>query len=188
MAGLARRLAPAAALGGLALIVVGVADPALAGHTETTATGGSATLATGTQTTGTTAAGTQGSGTQDSGGSVEAAPAPQAPQAQSDTGQSTTTTQGAANCDNGQAVTGPSVDTRWGPVQVAGTVVDGKLCEAHAVVWPTGDGRSIAINNYAIPQLDAQAAHGAQLVDGVSGATYTSQGYYDSLQQLLDSL
>ena len=182
MAGLARRLAPAAALGGLALIVVGVADPALAGHTDTTATGGAATLATGGQTA-------TSSSTGNAPQAAEApAPAQQAPQAQSDSGQSTTTTQSAASCDNGHAVTGPSVDTRWGPVQVAGTVVDGKLCEAHAVVWPTGDGRSIAINNYAIPQLDAQAAHGAQLVDGVSGATYTSQGYYDSLQQLLDSL
>ena len=34
MAGLARRLAPAAALGGLAMIIVGVADPALAGRTR----------------------------------------------------------------------------------------------------------------------------------------------------------
>ena len=139
-------------------------------------------------------------GPQAAGGTSGAAPAPAAqapqsppqalaePQTQSDSGQSTTTGQAPASCDNGQAVTGPSVDTRWGPVQVAGTVVDGKLCEAHAVVWPTGDGRSIEINNFAIPQLDAQAAHGAQLVDGVSGATYTSQGYYDSLQQLLDSL
>ena len=34
MAGLARRLAPAAALGGLAVVIVGVADPALAGHAD----------------------------------------------------------------------------------------------------------------------------------------------------------
>lgn len=39
MAGLARRLAPAAALGGLAIVIVGVADPAIAGRTDATGTG-----------------------------------------------------------------------------------------------------------------------------------------------------
>lgn len=33
MGGLARRLAPAAALGGIAIVIVGVADPAIAGRT-----------------------------------------------------------------------------------------------------------------------------------------------------------
>ena len=165
MAGLARRLAPAAALGGLAVVIVGVADPALAGHTATTATGGVDVA---------TAASAPQSATVDSG------------QAANDTGAGPTS--GSASCAHGQQVTGDVIDTRWGPVQVAGTVVDGKLCEAHAVVWPDGDGRSIQINNYAVPQLDAQAAHGAQLVDGVSGATYTSQGYYNSLQSILDRL
>jgi uncharacterized protein with FMN-binding domain len=146
MASLARRLAPAAALGGLALVIVGVADPALAGHSESTATG-------------TTTA---------SGASSPAA--------------------SSATCDNGQAVTGQSVMTRWGPVQVAGTVSNGKLCEVHAVVWPSGDGRSIQINDYAIPQLDAQAAQSGTQFDGVSGATYTTEGYRQSLQSILDSL
>jgi hypothetical protein len=45
MAGLARRLAPAAALGGLAVVIVGVADPALAGRTDSTATGTASTSA-----------------------------------------------------------------------------------------------------------------------------------------------
>jgi uncharacterized protein with FMN-binding domain len=151
MASLARRLAPAAALGGLALVIVGVADPALAGRTTPTATGSA-------------------DATTQSGAA---------------TGSTSTT---AAGCANGQAVTGQSVMTRWGPVQVAGTVADGKLCEAHAVVWPSGDGRSIQINDYAIPQLDAQAAQSGTQFDGVSGATYTSEGYRQSLQSILDSL
>jgi uncharacterized protein with FMN-binding domain len=151
MASLARRLAPAAALGGLALVIVGVADPALAGRTTATATGSAdATTQSGTVTGSTTTA--------------------------------------ATGCDTGQAVTGESVMTRWGPVQVAGPVANGKLCEAHAVVWPSGDGRSIQINDYAIPQLDAQAAQSGTQFDGVSGATYTSEGYRQSLQSILDSL
>ncbi|MEI6363675.1 MAG: FMN-binding protein [Actinomycetes bacterium] len=169
MAGLARRLAPAAALGGLAIVIVGVADPALAGRTTATATGGAAVAAAGASTQ---------SATQASGSSSTA----------SDSGSASDSASAVATCANGTPVSGDTAQTRWGPVQVEGTVVDGKLCEAHAVTWPTGDGRSVQINEYAIPQLDAQAAQGSQLVDGVSGATYTSQGYYDSLQSILDKL
>lgn len=151
MAGLARKLAPAAALGGLALVIVGIADPALAGREEATTTD------TSTQS--------------DSSG------------AQARSGTTTT-----ATCDAGTAVTGPSVMTRWGPVQVAATIADGQVCEVHAVAWPSGDGRSIAINDYAIPVLDASASRVGTKLDAVSGATYTSEGYRESLQQLLDSL
>jgi uncharacterized protein with FMN-binding domain len=45
------------------------------------------------------------------------------------------------------------------------------------------------INSYAIPQLDqmATASAGTQL-DYVSGATYTSNAYAQSLQSILDAL
>jgi uncharacterized protein with FMN-binding domain len=171
MAGLARKLAPAAALGGLALVIVGVADPALAGHSTATATSTDASTTTSDQ------AGAQAqaqTGTQ----------AQTDTQAQADTQAATTT----ATCASGQSVAGPSVMTRWGPVQVAATIADGQLCEVHAVVWPTGDGRSIAINDYAIPVLDQAASQVGTQFDTVSGATYTSEGYRESLQQLLDSL
>lgn len=179
MAGLARRLSPAAALGGLAVVIVGVADPALAGHTDATATG-----AVGQSTS----------------APVQSGPAPQtdtvapdtvspdaaAPPQQDSTSGSDTAT--AATCDNGQEVTGQTAMTRWGPVQVAATIADGQLCEVHAVVWPTGDGRSVQINNYAIPQLDAMASQQGTQFDYISGATYTSEGYRESLQSILDSL
>jgi uncharacterized protein with FMN-binding domain len=166
MAGLARKLAPAAALGGLALVIVGVADPALAGHTESTAPAGTSTTAAGAQSQ---------PGTSSQSGTAQS-PA-----------QSSTSTSAAA-CDTGTAVAGPSVMTRWGPVQVAATIVDGQVCEVHAVAWPSGDGRSIAINDYAIPVLDASASQVGTSFDTISGATYTSEGYRESLQQLLDSL
>ena len=160
MAGLARRLAPAAALGGLALIVVGVADPALAGRTDATATG---VEAQGTSVT------------------------------QSDTSASRDTTTDApadtaATCETGEEVTGPSITTRWGPVQVAATIADGQLCDVHAVVWPDGDRKSSEISAYVIPILDEQASLYGTEFDGISGATYTTEGYRESLQQLLDSL
>jgi uncharacterized protein with FMN-binding domain len=172
MASLARRLAPAAALGGLAIVIVGVADPALAGHTEATATGTQTALAA------------VGSGTTQS--NTQAQPNTQSqPEIQS---QPDTTTQSDTSTQASGEVTGQVAMTRWGPVQVAGTVADGRLTEVHAVVWPTGDGRSIAINDYAIPILDSEASQVGTSFDYVSGATYTSEGYRQSLQSLLDSL
>ena len=44
------------------------------------------------------------------------------------------------------------------------------------------------INSYAIPQLDAQASQQGVNFDGVSGATYTTDGYRQSLQAIVDSL
>ncbi|MFF9284060.1 FMN-binding protein [Streptomyces griseosporeus] len=87
-----------------------------------------------------------------------------------------------------RTVTGDPVDTRWGPVQVRVTVENGKLTDVTAVTYPTENPRDQEINAYAIPELrrealDAQSAD----IDTVSGATYTSDGYRQSLQSALDS-
>ncbi|MGO4753756.1 FMN-binding protein, partial [Streptomyces sp. 2MCAF27] len=49
------------------------------------------------------------------------------------------------------------------------------------------DGRSQQIASYAVPQLTSEtlSAQNAQ-IDAVSGATYTSEGYVQSLQSALD--
>ncbi|MCH0565594.1 FMN-binding protein [Streptomyces sp. MUM 2J] len=88
-----------------------------------------------------------------------------------------------------RTVTGDSVDTRWGPVQVRITIQDGKLTEVTAVTYPTENRRDQEISSYAIPQLrrEALAAQSAN-IDTVSGATYTSDGYRRSLQSALDSV
>jgi uncharacterized protein with FMN-binding domain len=83
--------------------------------------------------------------------------------------------------------TGNSVDTRWGPVQVAITVAGGRITGATAVVYPNGNPRDAQINSYALPVLsreviDAQSAQ----IDMVSGATVTSEGYLGSLQSAID--
>ena len=87
-----------------------------------------------------------------------------------------------------KTVTGDTVQTRWGPVQVRITVKDGKLTEVTAVTYPTDNPRDQEINSYAIPQLRTEAlqAQSAE-IDTVSGATYTSDGYRQSLQSALDS-
>ncbi|MGI5453223.1 FMN-binding protein [Streptomyces sp. CA-249302] len=87
-----------------------------------------------------------------------------------------------------KTVTGDSVDTRWGPVQVKITIKNGKLTDVTAVVYPTENPRDQEINSYAIPKLRTEALQAQSAgIDTVSGATYTSDGYRQSLQSALDS-
>lgn len=84
-------------------------------------------------------------------------------------------------------VTGDAVQTTYGPVQVEITVTNGKVVLATAVDYPTNDPRDAQINSYAIPALNQEAAQaGSASIDMVSGATYTSEGYIQSLQSALD--
>jgi len=84
---------------------------------------------------------------------------------------------------------GAAVDTRFGPVQVEVVVAAGRITKATAIVYPTENPRDAEINAVAIPDLQAQviAAQSAQ-IDGVSGATYTTEGFITSLQSALDQV
>lgn len=83
-------------------------------------------------------------------------------------------------------VTGDAASTRYGPVQVRLTVKSGKITGAEAVQAPQG-GRSDQVTADAVPQLNQAAiAAGNADIDAVSGATYTSAGYKQSLQSALD--
>ena len=84
-------------------------------------------------------------------------------------------------------VTGNAVDTDYGPVQVQITVKNGKITGAQAVQYPQESPRDQEINSYAIPVLNQEAVSaGSAQIDAVSGATYTSGGYVNSLQSALD--
>ncbi|MFI5694691.1 FMN-binding protein [Kribbella sp. NPDC051586] len=85
-------------------------------------------------------------------------------------------------------VAGGVVDTQYGPVQVGITVRGGRVTTAHTLQHPSGDGQTDQINGYAVPQLNQEtmAAQSAQ-IDTVSGATFTSEGYRQSLQSALDA-
>jgi uncharacterized protein with FMN-binding domain len=87
-----------------------------------------------------------------------------------------------------KTVTGETVQTRWGPVQVRVTIKSGRITDVTAVQYPQDNPRDQEINSYALPQLrrEAMAAQSAQ-IDMVSGASYTSTGYQQSLQSALDS-
>ncbi|MEU5321508.1 FMN-binding protein [Streptomyces sp. NPDC021056] len=85
-----------------------------------------------------------------------------------------------------KVVTGAVSQTQYGPVQVRVTVTNGKITKAEAVQQPKG-GQSDQVNGNAIPKLNkAAVAAGDADIDAVSGATYTSAGYKQSLQSALD--
>jgi len=82
--------------------------------------------------------------------------------------------------------TGSTQQTRFGPVQVEITISNGKITAARALQFPNNDFRSQQISQQAIPYLvqETLAAQSAN-IQGVGGASYTSQGWYDSLVSAL---
>lgn len=86
-----------------------------------------------------------------------------------------------------QSVTGQAIQTRYGPVQVRVTVAGHRITDITPLQLPQGSGHDQQIDQDAVPQLrsealSAQSAH----IDIISGATYTSDGYAQSLQSALD--
>ncbi len=77
---------------------------------------------------------------------------------------------------------------RWGPVQVQVVYAGGQITDVQILQYPNDRGRSVEINQYALPILiqETVAAQSAN-INGVGGATYTSNSYYDSLQSALDT-
>ena len=89
----------------------------------------------------------------------------------------------AANAVSG-TFTGDSVDVRYGFVQVKITVENGKITDAQAVKSPTG--RNDRYTQMSVPLLRQRtlAAQSAN-ISGVSGASFTSYGWYTSLASAL---
>jgi uncharacterized protein with FMN-binding domain len=84
-------------------------------------------------------------------------------------------------------VTGTAADTRWGPVQVRVTLAAGKITAVDVIQEPDSNGRDQEINADAVPQLVSETLQAQSTqIDMVSGATYTSDGYVQSLQSALD--
>lgn len=111
-----------------------------------------------------------------------------APAASSSSGANSGTGSGGSAATGTKTVTGDTAQTQWGPVQVRITVKNGKITDVTAVQSPSDNPRDQEINSYALPELRSEtlAAQSAK-IDTVSGATYTSDGYRQSLQSALDS-
>jgi uncharacterized protein with FMN-binding domain len=88
-----------------------------------------------------------------------------------------------------QTALGATITTRYGPVQVKVTETSSRITDVTAVKLPSQDSHSQSIAAYAAPKLRQEAitANSAH-INVVSGATYTSDGYAQSLQSALDNL
>lgn len=87
-----------------------------------------------------------------------------------------------------RAVTGPVVNTKWGPVQVKVTLAGGRISDVQALQVPGPRVLSQQISSYAIPRLRREALQAQSArIDVVTSATYTSRGYRQSLQAALDA-
>lgn len=108
-------------------------------------------------------------------------------------GANTNTSATGSTTNSGKSVsgtaTGDAVFVRYGYVQLEVTVKNGEITKIAEVQMPNQDGRSMMITQQAGPMLKSQAlAAQSANINGISGATYTSAGYQQSLQSALDQL
>ncbi len=85
------------------------------------------------------------------------------------------------------AVDGKVASTAYGPVQIQLIKRAGKIVKVAVLVQPTNTLHDVQIGEFAFPKLISEtltAQNGK--IDAVSGATYTSAGYIQSLQSALD--
>jgi uncharacterized protein with FMN-binding domain len=85
--------------------------------------------------------------------------------------------------------TGNSISTQYGNAQVRVTVKNGKIVRVQAPELQGNDPRSVEISSAAEPVLQQEVlATQTAAVDAVSGATFTSASYMQSVQSALDKL
>ena len=83
--------------------------------------------------------------------------------------------------------TGDAENTQFGPVQVRATISGGKLTDITVLQVPDNGRYEDQIVTIALPMLRSEAlSKQSANIDIVSGATFTSQGYSQSLQSALD--
>ena len=84
---------------------------------------------------------------------------------------------------------GAVIPTQFGDVQVRVTVVNGRITDVQPLQMPFSHQRSAEISQQAAPLLHDETlqAQTAQ-IDLLSGATYTSDAYQQSLQAALDQI
>jgi uncharacterized protein with FMN-binding domain len=86
-----------------------------------------------------------------------------------------------------QTVLGSTLSNQFSQLQVKLTVASGRITNVGFTTFTANDGNSMQIDQYAVPILiketiAAQSAH----IQGVSGATYTTTLYEQSLQAAID--
>ena len=78
--------------------------------------------------------------------------------------------------------TGSVADAYYGNVEVSATVTGGKLTDVKFLQYPNTHSTSVVINQQAMPYLQQEAIQAqSSNVQVISGATYTSQAFIQSL-------
>ena len=96
-------------------------------------------------------------------------------------------TSGSGTSSAAKTYAGDAADTRYGPVQVQITVASGKITAVDVLQVPMTDRHDQMINSQAVPIYNDEAVQAqSATIDVVSGATYTWEGYTQSLQSAID--
>ncbi|MHB1769928.1 MAG: FMN-binding protein [Minisyncoccota bacterium] len=78
--------------------------------------------------------------------------------------------------------TGSVADAYYGPVEVQATIKGGALNNVSFLLYPNGHQTSVYINEQVMPMLTQEAISAQSAnVNGISGATFTSQAFQQSL-------
>ena len=94
----------------------------------------------------------------------------------------------AGNAASG-TYTGKAINTPYGTVQIALVVQNGQIVDVQELQMPSDRRLSAQISAQAGPMLKDQVIQAqSDQINGVSGASYTSYGFYLSLQSALQQM
>jgi uncharacterized protein with FMN-binding domain len=151
---------------GVAAVLALNPDGTIAAPAASAATSSSSGTTAGSSSSGSSSSGSSSSGSSSSGSSSS----------------------GSSSSGTSGTYTGSTVDVGhgYGSIAVEVTVTDGRIVDITALEVPQNDHRSAMISQMAFPTLKQQAI-AAQSADisGVSGASYTSMGFAESLRDAL---
>ncbi len=117
----------------------------------------------------------------------QASPTPSASPSPSDSSAPTPTPSPVGPTYKDGQYTGQDFQNQFGDTQVKVTISGGRITDVQALQLPFDRQRSAEISQYAAPPLHDEVlqAQSAQ-IDTLSGATYTSDAYAQSVQSALD--
>ena len=179
-------------VGGLGAVLA-ITPPQLSTTSSINIAGGTAIGTTGTSSSASASSSTSSSAPAKSAKPVATKKATAGATTQPAASQSATATASAAATQTTAPVTttikdgtytGPTINVNYGNVQVKITVSNGKITDAVAVKAPKG--KNDRYTNMAVPILKAQTLQAQSAnIQGASGASYTSYGWFKSLQGAL---
>jgi uncharacterized protein with FMN-binding domain len=128
-------------------------------------------------------------GTGSSGSTAGTSPATSGPSSGSSSPTTSSGSSSPTTSSSRRSATGQLVQYQYGDVQLKVTEQGSHVTDIQVVKEDATDPRSAEINSQAIPMLQQQAMSvGSANIDGVSGATFTSEAYAQALQSALDQL